>query len=186
MIINNYNQVTDGIHKYFYKRTDLLLGGNQGEVLETFRKACGLINGEVGKIIATSSVYQTKAWGVTDQPDFLNAVISVMTAFTPEQVLQKTQQIETSLGRIRYEKWGARMIDIDILFMEDMVLELEELCIPHAQVQYRKFTLEPMEELRPDYIHPVLMKSMKQINHDCPDTLDVKKAFPKESLFDRN
>lgn len=171
------------IPKDFYKRTDILLGGNQGEVLETFRKACGMIEEEVGSIVAASSIYQTKAWGVTNQPDFLNAVVSVMTSFTPEELLRLTQSIEARLGRVRFEKWGARLIDIDILFMEEMIINCESLCIPHAQIQYRKFTLEPMEELRPDFVHPVFAKTIKQINSDCADTLDVKKAFPKESLF---
>ncbi|MEJ8757175.1 2-amino-4-hydroxy-6-hydroxymethyldihydropteridine diphosphokinase [Pontibacter sp. H259] len=153
----------------------LLLGGNLGDRILYLQQARESITAQVGSITQASAIYETAAWGKTDQPSFLNQVLEVATGLTPEQVLQIINQIEHDLGRERLEHWGARVIDIDILFYDDLVQQSQRLTIPHPQLHLRRFTLLPLHELAPDLQHPVLNKSITQLLEHCPDALEVKK-----------
>lgn len=115
------------------------------------------------KIIQKSEIIETKAYGKTDQPDFLNQVVKVSTMQEPYTLLETLNKIEKELGRVRKEHWGARTIDLDIIFYEDLVMTSQRLTIPHYDMQHRDFVLSPMVELSPDYIHPVLKKSMQEL-----------------------
>src|SRR5690606_6131161 len=128
---------------------------------------------QVGPIVQSSSLYETAAWGKTDQPAFLNQVLEVKTVLSPEQVLQGINQIEQELGRIRHEHWGARVIDIDILFYDQLILQTQRLTIPHPQLHLRRFTLLPLSEIAPQLMHPVLNQPVTQLLQDCPDKLPV-------------
>lgn len=151
----------------------LLLGGNLGDRTLYLQQARESINRQVGTLTCSSKVYETAAWGKIDQPNFLNQVLEVQTELTPEKVLQSINAIEHELGRVRQEHWGARVIDIDILFHDDLVLQTQRLTIPHPQLHLRRFTLLPLAELAPELKHPVLGKSITQLLQECPDELEV-------------
>ncbi|MBF9255427.1 2-amino-4-hydroxy-6-hydroxymethyldihydropteridine diphosphokinase [Pontibacter sp. 172403-2] len=152
----------------------LLLGGNLGDRILYLQQARASIAAQVGQITRSSKLYETAAWGKTDQPAFLNQVLEVQTALTPEQVLQSINAIEQELGRVRQEHWGARVIDIDIMFYDDLVLQTQRLTIPHPQLHLRRFTLMPLAEIAPDLVHPVLGKSIKELLEACADVLEVR------------
>ncbi|MCP2044652.1 2-amino-4-hydroxy-6-hydroxymethyldihydropteridine diphosphokinase [Pontibacter sp. HSC-36F09] len=151
----------------------LLLGGNLGDRPLYLSQAREQIAAQVGPIVQSSSLYETAAWGKTDQPAFLNQVLEVKTLLSPEQVLQGINQIEQELGRIRHEHWGARVIDIDMLFYDQLVMQSQRLTIPHPQLHLRRFTLLPLSEIAPQLMHPVLNQPVTQLLQDCPDKLPV-------------
>lgn len=153
----------------------LLLGSNLGERLFLLKQAAGYIETQAGTIVQYSSIYETKSWGKTDEPDYLNQVLLIKTMLQPHELLAKLLEIELLLGRKREEKWGSRTMDIDILFYDDMIVNEPELTIPHPQLQNRRFTLEPLVELAPNFIHPVLQKALKKLKDDLQDELQVKK-----------
>ena len=156
-------------------RLYLLLGGNQGNPEKNLAKAAGLINKSVGKIIRRSSVYQTAAWGNTEQPDFLNQVLIVETRLDAWNCMKACLDIETAMGRVRSFKNAPRIIDIDILFLNKEVISSPELVIPHPAMQLRRFALVPLNELSPNFIHPVFKQSVHQLLLHCPDPLNVNK-----------
>ncbi len=151
----------------------LLLGGNLGNRALFLKQATERIREQVGSIKQLSKLYETAAWGKTDQPTFINQVVEVETTLTPGEVLQSINSIELALGRIRQEHWGARVIDIDILLYDDLVQQSQRLTIPHPQLHLRRFTLMPLAEIAPDLVHPVLNQSIKQLLTNCPDKLEV-------------
>lgn len=161
----------------------LLLGANLGDRVDTLRKAVSLIKERIGSVDQQSSLYKTAAWGVMDQPDFLNQVVRIDTDLTPESVLEQTQRIEQELGRVRREKWGARAIDIDILYYGQRIIHTETLTIPHPYLHQRRFTLVPLAEVAPDFIHPILQKTTLELLADCEDTGEVE-IFPHPSELD--
>lgn len=153
----------------------LSLGGNVGNVVETFQKAKVLISKNIGKIIIVSGLYKTAAWGLENQPDFLNQVLLVNTKLSPTQVLTQALAIEKELGRVRLQKWGERTLDIDLLFYDDSVLEEEHLIVPHPRISERKFILIPLKEISENLLHPVLKKTVSQLLSECKDELKVEK-----------
>ncbi|MGV3561166.1 2-amino-4-hydroxy-6-hydroxymethyldihydropteridine diphosphokinase [Larkinella arboricola] len=156
----------------------LLLGANLGDRAATLQQAMEQLNVDVGPVLQQSARYETAAWGVTDQPAFLNQVLKVLSVFPPEEILQKTQAIENRLGRVRREKWGSRVIDIDLLYVNDLILQQETLTIPHPFLHERRFTLVPLAEIAPDFVHPVLHKTQEQLLAECRDTGEVRKWTP--------
>ncbi|HHE37479.1 MAG TPA: 2-amino-4-hydroxy-6-hydroxymethyldihydropteridine diphosphokinase [Candidatus Cloacimonetes bacterium] len=152
------------MHKRHKNICYLGLGSNLGNKLENIQKAVSILrNNKKIKIIKNSSIKVTKAWGNTNQPDFLNCVLEIETALDPKKLLKICLEIETEMGRIRKEKWESRIIDIDILFFGNEVINEENLIIPHAFIYKRKFILESLNEICPDYIHPTLKKKIKDI-----------------------
>ncbi len=156
-------------------RTYLLLGSNMGNSLQQLGIAQKHIEKNIGTITRSSSLYQTAAWGKTDQPDFLNQVIVVETGLTATATMQAILSIEKKMGRLRTEKNAPRIIDIDILLFNKDIIETPILSVPHPQLQYRRFVLIPLNELSPNLIHPVLKKTIHQLLRVCPDNLAVKK-----------
>jgi 2-amino-4-hydroxy-6-hydroxymethyldihydropteridine diphosphokinase len=159
----------------------LLLGSNQGHPLQNLSAARMRLNEDAGKIIKRSAVYKTAAWGKTDQPDFYNQVIQLSTALNGPELLEKILAIEKDLGRVREEKWGSRTIDIDILLMGDDHIDSPDLKVPHPGIPERKFTLVPLAEIAPHFLHPVLHKTISALLEACSDPLDVE-AVPGEAL----
>jgi len=159
-------------------QTYLLLGSNLGERQLIIEKAIALINEKVGSIFIRSNYYETAAWGKSDQPNFINIAIGVETNLPPLLLLKKVLTIEEELGRVRHEKWGARLIDIDILLYDNEVVNIGvELIIPHPEMQNRKFVMEPLTSIAPNIIHPVLKMSMQHILQNLTDSLTVKEIF---------
>ncbi len=151
----------------------LLLGSNQGNRLDQLVNAAVKVECLIGSISAYSSVYQTEPWGNSDQPFFLNQALKVQSQLTPMEVLSLIQSIELEMGRTRLTKWGARTIDIDILYWGDHVINLPMLKIPHPEIQHRKFTLMTLDEIAPDFIHPILQLTNQQLLLACKDDLSV-------------
>jgi 2-amino-4-hydroxy-6-hydroxymethyldihydropteridine diphosphokinase len=154
--------------------TYLGLGSNVGNRRAYLAQARKLIAERVGEIARASSVYMTEAWGVEDQPGFLNQVVQVQTERSPERVLEIVLQIERDLGRERTLKWGKRKIDIDLLFYEDRVMHTEKLTLPHPFLQDRNFVLAPLAEIAPELMHPVLQKTVFELFLISKDKLSVK------------
>jgi 2-amino-4-hydroxy-6-hydroxymethyldihydropteridine diphosphokinase len=153
----------------------LLIGGNQGNKFDYLAHAREYIETDCGKILNRSALYETAAWGKIGQPSFLNQVLLIQTAMNAPALMKKILQIEEKIGRKRLEKYGPRIIDIDILFFNHDIIHEEGLIIPHSQIQNRRFALVPMNELSPNFMHPVLNKTIHQLLLACEDKLDVKK-----------
>ncbi|MFK7908684.1 MAG: 2-amino-4-hydroxy-6-hydroxymethyldihydropteridine diphosphokinase [Chitinophagales bacterium] len=154
----------------------LLIGGNLEARFLNLEKARILIGQKIGEVQEISSIYETVAWGVEDQPDFLNQVIVVLTGLEPLDLLGVIHTIEEELERKRIQKWGARTMDIDILFYENQVIEVPGLTIPHARLHLRRFTLVPLCELTPDFVHPIFQKTLLDLLLECEDNLMVTKV----------
>jgi len=153
----------------------LLIGGNIGDRNKNLKEAIDFIANECGSVIRSSSIYETAAWGKTDQPDFLNQCLAIQTSLTAPNLMKQILGIEEKMGRKRKEKNDPRIIDIDILFFNDEILHTEFLTLPHPQIQNRRFALVPLKEIAPKLIHPVFKKSITRLLEECPDKLEVKK-----------
>ena len=147
----------------------LQLGSNIGDRLDNLDQSIKIITERIGNVLEKSSVYESTPWGVENQRNFLNQVIFVKSNFDPYTILDLVLQIEKDMGRIRIEKWGERIIDIDILFIDDFIIESENLCVPHEFIAKRKFVLQPMCEIAPGFIHPKLNKTISQLLEECID-----------------
>jgi 2-amino-4-hydroxy-6-hydroxymethyldihydropteridine diphosphokinase len=153
----------------------LLLGTNLGNRLENIHLAVTHINEKIGHIVQKSSLYETQAWGIEDQPSFFNQVIEISTTLPPEDLLFQINIIEAQMGRKRFKKWGERLIDIDILYYNQKIIQQPLLEIPHPGIPLRRFTLVPLKEIAPKFIHPVLQKNHIQLLKECKDPLQAKK-----------
>jgi 2-amino-4-hydroxy-6-hydroxymethyldihydropteridine diphosphokinase len=152
----------------------LLIGGNQGDRPARLATARDQIRTAGGDIRLISAIYETAAWGKTNQPDFLNQALQVTTSQDAPAWLLTLLSIEEKMGRRRQEKYGPRIIDIDILFFNNSIIREPQLTIPHPEIQNRRFALTPLEEIAPFLIHPVLGKSIRELLAECTDTLAVK------------
>jgi len=153
----------------------LLIGGNVGNREENLEWARKLITQYGGFIEQSSCLYDTAPWGKTDQPSFLNQAVEIKTALTAEQLMQQILAMEKLMGRQRIEKYGPRIIDIDILLFNNEVYDGPSLRIPHPEMQNRRFVLVPLAEIAAKLQHPVLKKSISQLLEECPDQSEVKK-----------
>lgn len=154
----------------------LLLGSNLGDGQLLFQQVISLIDERLGKLELQSALYQSPPWGFEHENDFINQVLIMNTEKDAEEVLQSCLQIEVDLGRKRTAQgYGARTIDIDVLFVNDEVMETESLVLPHPRLHLRKFTLLPLVELIPDFVHPTLQKSMQELLVACEDNSEVRK-----------
>ena len=151
----------------------LHLGSNVGNRANHIDLAEIMISKRIGDIIDKSKVYETEAWGKTDQDPFYNRAISVLTSRTAEALLEEIHIIESKMGRIRSEKWGPRVIDIDIIFYGQEIINNDHLIIPHSELSNRNFVLTPLMDICPDYIHPIMDKSVTELQAACADQLEV-------------
>jgi len=157
------------------KQAFLLLGTNLGDRNKNLLSAMQYIAGDEIEVEQTSSIYETAAWGKTDQQNFLNQVIEISTNLSSTALLEKILTIEKQIGRIRKEMWGERIIDIDILYYANEVIRSQRLVIPHPYLHERRFTLEPLREIAPNFVHPVFNKTTSSLLNECKDFLEVKK-----------
>jgi 2-amino-4-hydroxy-6-hydroxymethyldihydropteridine diphosphokinase len=152
----------------------LLLGTNQGDRRQNLLKAITLIEIETGKVTAASGIYETAAWGDENQDAYYNQVLVTATQLEAGMLMQALLNIEKEMGRTRLRKWEPRIIDIDILFFNSDVIREKDLTIPHPLLQDRRFTLIPLAEVLPDFIHPLLKKSTEELLELCFDKGEVK------------
>jgi 2-amino-4-hydroxy-6-hydroxymethyldihydropteridine diphosphokinase len=161
-------------------RAYLLLGSNLGDRELFIKKAELFINREIGKIVSTSSIYETEPWGISSEPYFLNKLVITETNLNPFEIIEKAKFIEISLGRKPDSpRFSSRVIDIDILFIDNLVIESETLKIPHPEILNRRFVLEPLAEIEQYYMHPVEKKSIAELLNNCADHLSVKRIGNK-------
>lgn len=153
----------------------LLTGGNLGNREQFLSFARKLINHHCGTITEASSLYETAAWGKTEQPSFLNQALAIKTTLSARQLLRSILKIEKEIGRVRKEKYDPRLIDIDILFFNGEIHHTRFLTIPHPEIQNRRFALLPLQEINPEIYHPKLKKTITQLLKECKDKLPVKK-----------
>jgi 2-amino-4-hydroxy-6-hydroxymethyldihydropteridine diphosphokinase len=149
----------------------LITGGNIGDRKKNLETAAGLIEKEIGSIINSSNIYETEAWGITEQAAFYNQIHIVKTEFSAKEVLDKILNIEEKMGRVRTIKNAARIIDIDVLFFNDEIINEPNLTVPHPEIINRRFVLMPLNELSPKMIHPVFQKSINELLQKCTDEL---------------
>lgn len=154
----------------------LLTGGNIGNREENLANARALLQSQCGTIVAASSLYETAAWGNTDQPAFLNQALGLQTELNARQLIRRILKIEKSLGRIREEKYGPRIIDIDILLFNQEKHNYHFLKLPHPEMQNRRFALLPLSEIAANVVHPVFNKTIATLLEECKDELPVRKV----------
>lgn len=150
----------------------IALGSNLGDRRLNLQRATELLRVE---ILKSSSLYETEPVGYLDQPWFLNSVILIQTYLSPVDLLRRCQEVEEKLGRKRDIPKGPRTLDLDLLFFNQIILNTPELILPHPAIADRRFVLEPLNEIAPDFIHPVLHKTVSGLFRDCPDQSVVKK-----------
>jgi 2-amino-4-hydroxy-6-hydroxymethyldihydropteridine diphosphokinase len=153
----------------------LLTGSNSGNRAHYLAKAVEEVKKRVGEVRSMSALYETAAWGKTDEPAYLNQALLVLTSKSAREVLHEVLAVEQDMGRVREQKWASRIIDIDILFYDDAVIAQEGLKVPHPFVQDRRFALVPLREIAPGLVHPVLKRSVTALLENCTDVLEVKK-----------
>lgn len=163
-------------------RVFLGLGSNLGDREENLREAVQMIS-TFTEIVRISSSYETEPVGNEEQPDFLNCALEIKTALPPGKLLAELKAVEDELGRVRGEKWGPRTIDIDIIFYDDLVIDSDELKIPHPGSHLRRFVLEPMCEISPDFTHPGFGVTLSLLLDKINDTKSVKKSGSPSTLF---
>lgn len=151
----------------------LLLGGNEGDRKQNLERGRQLLADKCGTITTASRLYETAAWGLEDQPAFLNQAVEMTTSLSPETLLYAIHEIEAVLGRQRTIRWGSRTLDIDILFYDKASVDLPHLQIPHPALPQRRFALAPLQEIAPDFIHPQLGKTITELLDVCEDLLPV-------------
>lgn len=145
-------------------RVTLLIGGNQGDRVGLLKQACDMIGQQVGDIVQLSSIYESEAWGFEAEQSFLNQAVVVETRLEPHEVLGKALFIETQLGRVRSGNgYSSRTMDIDILFVDNKCIDTPDLIVPHPRIHQRNFVLVPLCEIMPDYVHPILQKTMSNL-----------------------
>jgi 2-amino-4-hydroxy-6-hydroxymethyldihydropteridine diphosphokinase len=156
----------------------LLLGSNAGDRLKYLRKAAEAIELIAGQVVQRSSIYETDAWGFVDNTAFLNQVIVVNTSLRADELMKKMLLAETELGRERArsgEGYSARTIDIDLLFYGNHIINEPGLVVPHPRLHLRRFTLIPMAEIAPGFVHPVFNMSIARLESSCTDQLKAVK-----------
>jgi 2-amino-4-hydroxy-6-hydroxymethyldihydropteridine diphosphokinase len=153
----------------------LLIGGNLGDRLANLNNAIQKIELHCGKIISSSAIYETAAWGFTEQPPFFNQALQVETALSATELMQQLLIIELSLGRERLLPLGPRTIDLDIIYFNNEIIQNDIVSIPHPRMEQRNFVLIPLNEIAPTYLHPVLNIPTSTLLKQCKDESHVYK-----------
>jgi 2-amino-4-hydroxy-6-hydroxymethyldihydropteridine diphosphokinase len=152
-------------------------GTNLGDRKKNLAYALNTLNDRPDlAVLRTSSIYETEPWGLADQPRFLNMVAEIETSIPPDELLERVKKLERDMGREDGPRFGPRLIDIDILLLEDQVVDQPDLIVPHASLHERAFVLVPLAELAPEIVHPVLNTTIGSLAENV-DGLDGVKAL---------
>ncbi|RZK24503.1 MAG: 2-amino-4-hydroxy-6-hydroxymethyldihydropteridine diphosphokinase [Hymenobacter sp.] len=152
----------------------LLLGSNLGDRAAHLRQARQALAATAGELVATSSLYETAAWGLEDQPAFLNQALAVRTALSAPALLAACLAAEQQAGRERHQRWSARTLDVDILLYGQEIIATPTLTIPHPALPARRFALLPLTQIAPQLVHPQLQRTVAELLATCPDPLPVQ------------
>lgn len=154
----------------------LLVGGNLDNTVEKFDRLKNMLQNQIGEILCSSKLYQSAPWGFKSSHSFVNQAIAIQTELNPEELLDKTQEIERSFGRKRNSsnQYEDRSMDIDIVFYDNKIINKKNLQIPHPRMHLRNFVLTPLKEIIPTYIHPVLKKTITELFLECEDESGVE------------
>ncbi|MDK1080831.1 MAG: 2-amino-4-hydroxy-6-hydroxymethyldihydropteridine diphosphokinase [Anaerolineae bacterium] len=155
----------------------IALGSNLGRRLDNLRAAIGSMSPAI-QVLRESKIYETPPWGYEDQPAFLNMVVKAETKLEPERLLKNLKQIEAGMGRENSVHWGPRLIDLDILFYDELVLESDPLVIPHPNLHERAFVLVPLADVGANFVHPVLETRIDKLLQ----TVDASDIHPLPEL----
>lgn len=158
------------------KRVFLSLGSNEGDRLNFLSQAVQMLQ-DAFEIVAQSPVYETEPWGVTNQPRFLNMCVAADTDMSAAEVLERINEIEAMLGRLRKSRWGQRTVDIDIIFFADEIINTDKLTVPHKYMHERAFVLVPLNDIAADFLHPVLKKTVARLLGELPKEKMTCKGF---------
>ncbi|MFI5322125.1 MAG: 2-amino-4-hydroxy-6-hydroxymethyldihydropteridine diphosphokinase [Thermodesulfobacteriota bacterium] len=158
------------------------IGSNLGDRINNCKKALSEIRG-FSEIVRVSSVYETEPVGNEDQPEFINCAAEIETVLTPRELMERLHSVEDKLERTRGERWGPRTIDLDIIFYDDLIIDTDELTIPHVSVHTRRFVLEPICELDPQLVHPGFGVHVYELLNDLEDAKQVVKTGEPSTLF---
>lgn len=154
----------------------LLLGSNIEPRFDFLKEGLTLTGEKIGRVMQVSSVYESEPWGFHSEVPFLNSVVLVESVLTAEEILQQILDIETGMGRVRKGTgYASREIDIDILYFNEDVIDKPDLQVPHPRLHERKFTLVPLAEIAPEFIHPLLRKTSKELLEQMDDPSEVTK-----------
>lgn len=149
------------------------LGSNMGDREVNLTKAVALLSKKM-RLLKQSSLYETAAWGYTEQADFLNQALQLETDLKPLPLLNFLKKTEVEIGRVENFRYGPRLIDIDILFYDDLIRNTKKLQIPHLRIAERAFVLVPLNEIAPDFVHPLLGKTVSEMLAEVPDKEGVR------------
>ena len=163
-------------------RAFISLGSNLGDRVLNCKKALGEIS-RFAEIRGVSSAYETEPVGYEDQPYFINCAAEIETALPPLELLGRLHEVEKGLGRVRGEAWGPRIIDIDIIFYDDLIIDTEELTIPHVSAHARRFVLEPICEINPMFVHPGFGVRIYVLLNSLDDDKKVVKTGEPSTIF---
>lgn len=151
----------------------LLLGSNLGDRTTRLAQARHDLAATAGRLVAASALYETAAWGLTDQPAFLNQVLALETGLDAASLLAACLAAEQQQGRERLVRWAARTLDVDILLFGQEIIATPTLTVPHPALPARRFALVPLAEVAPQLVHPQLHQTISQLLANCPDMLEV-------------
>jgi 2-amino-4-hydroxy-6-hydroxymethyldihydropteridine diphosphokinase len=147
----------------------IAFGSNIGDRYKAVDDALAMVEQKGMKITSKSKIYETEPYGYTDQPPFINGAIEVETELNCRQVLETLLGIESDIGRVRQIRWGPRIIDLDILLFNKEIYDEEDLKVPHLDMQNRAFVLNPLADICPDYVHPILEKTILELKNELKE-----------------